>query len=321
MPFSQLWLDLMESAVIPPTQVEPGQQPTTEYEILMELIEDLDEKKEVMLKVEAIEEIRQAPKELKQQTIQRWAERLEKHQRTIKRWLEKVNQEGLAAIARTTRSDAGTLRGCKRWKQSIDYWVELIINTYSKGKKAGLGITPNLVYNQVKAHAQLELGLQEGEYPSHVFVYKVLNPIIEKKNRQVRNPGQGSRMIIKTTDEDIVVERSNQVWQIDHTKLDNLLVDANGELTGSVWITAVIDSFSGCVMGYHTGFESPGSHQVALALRHAILPKDCGGEDNLQKEWQVCGVPEYIVTDRAKEFKSAHLRHIAADLGFKMGRN
>jgi putative transposase len=48
------------------------------------------------------------------------------------------------------------------------------------------------------------------------------------------------------------------------------------------------------------------------------LPKDRGCEDNLQKEWQVCGVPEYIVTDRAKEFKSAHLRHIAADLGFKM---
>jgi putative transposase len=71
-------------------------------------------------------------------------------------------------------------------------------------------------------------------------------------------------------------------------------------------------------MGHHTGFESPGSHEVALALRHAILQKHYTPEYNLQKDCEVCGIPEYVVTDRAKEFKSAHLRHIAADLDFKM---
>jgi putative transposase len=71
-------------------------------------------------------------------------------------------------------------------------------------------------------------------------------------------------------------------------------------------------------MGYHIGFESPGSHEVALALRHAILQKHYGEEYQLREKWEVCGLPEYVVTDRAKEFKSAHLRHIAADLDFKM---
>ncbi|HEY9669974.1 MAG TPA: DDE-type integrase/transposase/recombinase [Waterburya sp.] len=314
----------MESAEISPTQdteaaqTDQEQPPTQEYTILIELIEDLDQKKEVMRKVEAIEEILQADEELKPEKIQQWADRLEKHPRTIRRWLEKVEKEGLAAIARTTRSDAGQLKGCKRWKHGVKYWVEFIINTYQKAKKAGLGMTPNLVYNQVKGHAELELGLKEGEYPSHMFVYKVLNPIIERKNRKVRNPGQGPGIIVKTTDGDIVVTRSNQVWQIDHTLLNNLLVDANGELVNCAWITSVIDTYSGCVMGYHIGFESPGSHEVALALRHAILQKHYGEEYQLQHEWEVCGLPEYIVTDRAKEFKSAHLRHIAADLGFKM---
>ncbi len=300
------------------TQADQGLPPTQEYTILIELIEDLDQKKEVMRKVEAIEDILQAADELKQEKIQQWADRLEKHPRTITRWLEKVEKKGLAAIARTTRSDAGQLKGYKRWKHSVEYWVEFITNTYDQAKKAGLGMTPNLVNNQVKGHAELELGLKEGEYPSHMFVYKVLNPIIEKKNRKVRNPGQGPGIIVKTTDGDIVVTRSNQVWQIDHTLLDNLLVDANGELVNCAWITSVIDTYSGCVMGHHTGFESPGSHEVALALRHAILQKHYTPEYNLQKDCEVCGIPEYVVTDRAKEFKSAHLRHIAADLDFKM---
>lgn len=30
-------------------------------------------------------------------------------------------------------------------------------------------MTPNLVYNQVKAQAELELGLKDGEYPSHIL--------------------------------------------------------------------------------------------------------------------------------------------------------
>jgi putative transposase len=314
----------MESAKISPTQdteaaqTDQEQPPTQEYKILIELIEDLDEKREVMRKVEGIEDILQADEEVKPEKIQQWADRLEKHPRTITRWLEKVEKEGLAAIARTTRSDAGQLKGYKRWKHSVEYWKKFITNTYEKAEKAGLGMTPNLVYNQVKAQAELELGLKDGEYPSHMFVYKVLNPIIEKKNPKVRNPGQGPGIIVKTTDGDIVVTRSNQVWQIDHTLLDNLLVDANGELINCAWITAVIDTFSGCVMGYHIGFESPGSHEVALALRHAILQKHYGEQYQLREKWEVCGLPEYVVTDRAKEFKSAHLRHIAADLGFKM---
>lgn len=85
-----------------------------------------------------------------------------------------------------------------------------------------------------------------------------------------------------------------------------------------MWITAVIDTWSGGVMGYYISFGSAGSHEVALALRHAILQKHYGSEYQLQKEWEVCGLPEYIVTDRAKEFKSAHLKHIASDLNIKL---
>jgi putative transposase len=78
-----------------------------------------------------------------------------------------------------------------------------------------------------------------------------------------------------------------------------------------------MDSYSGCVAGFHLGFEAAGSHEVGLALRHAILPKQYEPEYELQEKWNVCGVPEYWVTDRAKEFKSNHLKQISMQLDFK----
>ncbi|WP_199318568.1 DDE-type integrase/transposase/recombinase [Leptolyngbya sp. FACHB-541] len=322
------------SAAQPPASTEvtvsvkENQQPV--HRILTDLIEDvedLDKRREVMRWIEAIEDIIQAPDDLQQERIQLWADRLEKHPRTIERALEKAEKEDLASIARATRSDAGRIRGNKRWKPSVQYWTEFILKTYNDGVKAKLGMTPSLVNNQVKSHAELKLGLKRGEYPSHMFVYKIIAPLIEKRKQKIRNPGQGPGIIVKVTsgrkdgkwlEEDIEVIRSNQVWQIDHTRLDNLLGDEKGNLAGSVWITAVIDTWSGCAMGYHLSFGSAGSYEVALALRHAILQKHYGAEYQLQKEWEVCGLPEYIVTDRVKEFKTAHLRHIASDLGIKL---
>ncbi|NRB09892.1 MAG: transposase family protein [Richelia sp.] len=109
----------------------------------------------------------------------------------------------------------------------------------------------------------------------------------------------------------------NQVWQIDHTKLDILLVDEeDGTVIGRPYITFVMDSDSGCVTGFYLGFESTGSHEVGLALRHAILRNHYRTEYELQETWHLYGIPEYIMTDRAKEFKSEHLRQVSLQFCF-----
>lgn len=293
--------------------------------IIESLLEDLEDRAKIMQRVQAVEDISQASEHQRTEKIKLWADRLEVHPRTVTRLLERVKQEGLASLVRFTRIDAGEQRGSKQWQgKSVAEWTDFILTTYKRGNKNSRRMSRSQTFNQVKAHALEELGLakNKGEYPSIGFVYSVLNPLVEKK-KQKKNPGQGPGIVIKTIDndnvrEDIVVERSNQVWQIDHTKLDNLLVDADDNVVGCVWITSVIDSYSSCIMGYYLSFMSAGSHEVALALRHAILPKQYGAEYELQKEWEACGLPEYIVTDRAKEFKSGHLRRVAMELGFKL---
>lgn len=292
-------------------------------QILEESIEDAEDKAKIMLRYQAVMEVVQASDALRNKTINLWAQRLEVSKRTLNRLCRKVELEGVAALARLTRTDAGVVKGSKQWKgKKVDEWVEFIKQTYRENNRYARSMSRNQVFLQVMGHAELELGLTDSsEYPSRGFVYQILEPLLESKKKK-RNPGQGPGIVIKVKNtagevEEIVVTRSNQVWQIDHTRLDNLL-DANGELAGTIWLTGIIDTHSSCVMGYHLSFENMGSHEVALALRHAIARKNYGAEYKLKKTWEACGLPEYIVTDSAKEFKSAHLRQVSLNLDIKL---
>jgi putative transposase len=122
---------------------------------------------------------------------------------------------------------------------------------------------------------------------------------------------------VKTrTGEDISVEYSNHLWQCDHTLVDVLLVDKDGDVIGRPWLTTVIDTYSRCIMGIRLGFDAPSSDVVALALRHAILPKQYSNEYKLHGDWGTYGKPEYFYTDGGKDFRSNHLKRIGVELGF-----
>jgi putative transposase len=69
-------------------------------------------------------------------------------------------------------------------------------------------------------------------------------------------------------------------------------------------------------MGINLGFDDPSSQIVALALRHAILPKQYGSEYGLHEEWGTYGKPEHFYTDGGKDFRSNHLQQIGVQLGF-----
>jgi putative transposase len=115
-----------------------------------------------------------------------------------------------------------------------------------------------------------------------------------------------------------MLDKSNQdrSWLCDHSRVDVVLVNSDGELLGRPWLTIAIDIASGCVMGFHLGYEAPNPQAVALALRHAILPKQYSGEYELQHQWQTYGLPHHFYTDRDISFQSDRLEQIATQLGF-----
>lgn len=111
---------------------------------------------------------------------------------------------------------------------------------------------------------------------------------------------------------------SNQVWQCEHTKLNILLVKPNGKSGAfTPYLTMITDSYSRCIMGINLSFDAPSSQIITLALRHAILPKQYGAEYKLHCRWGTYGVPENLVIDSRKHFRSENLEQIALQLGFK----
>lgn len=277
----------------------------TEVNVIVTQLSD-----EAKLKMEVIQSLLEpGERGSSEQRLQAAAAKLGKSVRTVRRLVKKWEQEGLVGLTQPERADKGQYR--------IDEdWQRFILKTYQGGNKGGKRMTPKQVFIRVQARAD-ELGIKS---PSHMSVYRILQPLIDKqeKAKSIRSPGwRGSRLSLKTREgQDLLVEYSNQVWQCDHTLADILLVDQHGKILGRPWLTTIIDSYSRCIIGINLGFNAPSSHLVALALRHAILPKKYSTEYKLSCEWGTYGLPEHFYTDGGKDFRSEHLNQISVQLGF-----
>ncbi|MEH2341247.1 MAG: helix-turn-helix domain-containing protein [Nostoc sp.] len=173
---------------------------------------------EALLKMEVIQSLLEnSDRTTYTQKLKEAAEKLGKSVRTVRRLVDKWEQEGLAGLAQNQRMDKG--------KHRVDEdWQEFVLKTYKEGNKGSKRMTRQQVFIRVKARAD-ELGVK---HPSHMTVYRILQPLIDKieQAKSIRSPGwRGSRLSLKTRDgKDLQIEHSNQVWQCDHTLVDVLLV-------------------------------------------------------------------------------------------------
>lgn len=100
------------------------------------------------------------------------------------------------------------------------------------------------------------------------------------------------------------------IVQIDHTKVDIILVDdIHRRPLGRPWITVAIDVFSRMIIGYYVSFDPPGAIGTGICLSNAILPKDKTlAKFEISGEWPCWGVMKTIHLDNAKEFHGAMLK-------------
>lgn len=100
-----------------------------------------------------------------------------------------------------------------------------------------------------------------------------------------------------------------QIVQIDHTPVDQIVVDERNRLPlGRPWLTIAIDIASRVVTGFYLTMNSPSATSVAMALRHAVLPKEAWLQERaIDVSWQVSGLPDCLHMDNAQEFHSRAL--------------
>jgi putative transposase len=97
----------------------------------------------------------------------------------------------------------------------------------------------------------------------------------------------------------------NDLWQIDHTQLDLLILDEDGK-PARPWLTVVLDDHSRAVAGYTVFLGAPSAVQTALALRQAIWRK-------VDPTWPVCGLPAALYSDHGTDFTSDYIAQVCAD--------
>jgi putative transposase len=101
-------------------------------------------------------------------------------------------------------------------------------------------------------------------------------------------------------------ERPLQVIQIDHTKVDIMLVDdVTRACIGRPWLTLVLDVHTRMVLGLYLSLDPPSATSAALAVAQAVLPKEEWlAARRIDLAWPALGLPELIHVDNGREFHS-----------------
>ena len=101
-------------------------------------------------------------------------------------------------------------------------------------------------------------------------------------------------------------ERPLQVVQIDHTKVDIMLVDdVTRACIGRPWLTLVLDVHTRIVAGLTLSLDAPSAAGAALSVAQAILPKaEWLADRAIKLAWPAFGLPESVHVDNGAEFHS-----------------
>lgn len=112
---------------------------------------------------------------------------------------------------------------------------------------------------------------------------------------------------------EVYAEHANDLWEIDMTRCDIMVVDPE---TGRIYrprIHAIIDVYSGCIPGLVFS-EAEDQAQTDLAILRAISPKD----GRLGHKWPVWGIPKRLYVDNGKTYTSPHAHRILNGLGVEV---
>lgn len=105
--------------------------------------------------------------------------------------------------------------------------------------------------------------------------------------------------------------------EIDHTKLDLIIVDTKSYLPlGRPTLSVALDRNTRCICGYYVSYEPPSYISVMKCLAHAIKPKDYMKREHpkILNPWLCWGIPQQVVADNAMEFHSKDFEAAAMSL-------
>ena len=214
--------------------------------------------------------------------------------RTVQRWLARYRRDGLIGLSRPARSDAGQRR-------IGDEWIGFIEGLALQKPRTSVAA----IHRRVSAFADR----QGRPGPSYATVHAIVGTI-DPAMVVLAHDGHAAWRDRYELIHRLRAERPNAVWQADHTMLDILVLDTNGQVVRP-WLTVIIDDHSRAVAGYTIFVGAPSALNLSLALRQAIWRKG-------DLRWPLCGIPDVLHVDHGADFTSLHLEQVAAELRMRI---
>jgi putative transposase len=210
--------------------------------------------------------------------------------RTLQRWIERYRTSGLFGLARRTRNDSGR----RRLRSELIEAIERL----ALGKPR---LSAKTIHRKTTKVAE-EHGWHVPSYASVHSVIRTLDPALVTLAHEGMAAYRDKFEIIHRHR----ANKPNAIWQADHTRLDVIVLDANGKPVRP-WLTIIIDDYSRAIAGFFLFTGAPSALHTSLALRQAIWRKT-------DPTWAVCGIPDVLYVDHGCDFTSRHLEQVAADL-------
>ena len=200
------------------------------------------------------------------------------------------------------------------------YVKQAIEEVYLTREKGNYEATLTQALLLVKAANSLRLPSMQLPPPTSKLVRRLISEIpafdvcLAREGRDIANNKFRASLSHKIT------HRPLERAEIDHTRLDLMLVDESGFPMGRPWVTACIDDYSRCILGISVSFEPPSFFTVAQCLKSAILPKTNLREEypEIKSSWDAHGIMRELVVDNGYEFHSESLEKACYSLGIEI---
>jgi putative transposase len=240
---------------------------------------------------------------------------------SLYRWLKAYKENDGSVYSLVSNTHKRGVKGSKLEKE-VDMIIDRIIDEHYLVREARTITTiwELVIAEIVKENENRELD----EKLKHPSLSTVRRRILARDPYEVEKARKGANAIRNKYRQVQYHEKPKyplQRVEIDHTVLDLIVVDNETFLPiGRPTITIVYDVYTGYPLGFYIGFEPPSYTTVMLALLKAISSKTYVKKDypNIKNEWLAYGLPEMLVVDNGKEFRSKHLKEACLQLGIEL---
>ncbi|WP_423377908.1 Mu transposase C-terminal domain-containing protein [Burkholderia sp. LMG 32019] len=240
------------------------------------------------------------------------------HETTIYRWRRRFR---IAKFDIRVLFDRAEHRGGKA-KSRLDPIVEGIIQekietAFLNSKTGTAEEVHNAVFLEIQRQNTLRIETEWLKVPGLRTVQRRIHDIAAYDRDAARFGIREARRRFADQHHARRVSRILEIVEIDHSPIDLLYADANGNAIDRPMFTVVIDRFSRCVLGFCISSAGHGVHAVFEALRHAMMPKTYLRErfPELNLEWPCHGWPERLLMDNGREMHAEAVVDAMNNLG------